>query len=998
MATQLGTPQLKDECITEAKLNNNALRPVDGGVLSNFELTFGPEYRRKYSLPVTTNITLSLAASGNLADSWIIITATGDGVHDLDFPVDWRITSGVFNPDVVQRIELYYDGTYVFVNIISLEDIVAATLTSAEVLGSQPAQLNLVFNSLVIIITTPGWTLTSDGGTVNPVSVAGSGTANPSFTLDRDIEPGETVTVSYNPLVGNTTSSTGTELASISNFPVTTEAEVPPDEDFTITVGPSGQDFTTITAANNAAVSGDIIGIKAGTYRESIVAKSGVQYRNFTGETVIISGLNDIGTTGWTVHSGNIYKKTITLPNAGAFTQTITSNTSIVANQIFKDGDMQIQARYPKAANKDDLFDIYKLRHCSSGSNLANATFGQGFQPTSITDTVLGTIGNVAGATLFMNGWFISGTRTVATHVGNVITFPAYFNNDAINVNFRKWWMVTNKLSLLTQAKEWHYEGGILYFWQTGGGSPSGTLEYKARNWGFDLSNKTGVIIKGLHFIGCECRGDINTTNCTIDGIRASYTNHVVIIESNFERLNMEQTGFRMIGSNNTVTNSEFNWGASQCIMLGNGGKAINNQITNYGYEGNYGCGVGLWGNTSNQLITRNTMDSMGRSCIDWSMTWGGSNLNVEISYNDLKGFTKINCDGGAIYTARYTTTTGLNIHHNWIHDSGAKPDPQGLRMEGIMAAVYMDQGTGPLLFHHNVLWNNWTNMPQVGPGGPLPGSSQGQDAADFYILARLGSHTNTPASLLYNNIFESQVGGAKYTYVNYFTVPQDIQKNNIYNGGIVVSWGSNHTTGQVNGGVTTVSNSILLNQTPVYLGTGTGGLFYRPASGSALQVNAGTPIAGITDGYLGANPDAGAYEWGDPDPWVPGYGAVVGGSETFVDGTPGNVTYSGDWSLPNATQSGWFGNTISFSNVPGSTASFTRSGTRIKVYAERMASHGTGTITLDGGAPVAVSFNTAPLGLQVLIWDSGTISAGSHTVVLTCTSGFVLFDYYTFV
>lgn len=1006
MPTRITTDQIKDSAITEPKLAENALRPIDSGALSGTVLTFDKP-QKKYSLTVSSNTLLTLASSGNIADSKIFITATGNGVNDLDFESDWRVT-GEFDPNLIQKIELEYTGTHVFVTIKPIADVVVTTLTSAEVVGTTPGQVNLIFSS-VVIITSPGWTLDSDGGAVNVSGVTASGTTTPTLTLDRDIEPGEVVTLSYNPTVGETTSTTGTELAAIGNFAVTVPPEVPEepeDPNFTITVGPSGQDFTTITAANAVAVAGDIIGIKGGTYRESIVAKSGVTYQNFSGETAIVSGLELAGDTGWTVHSGNIYKKTITLPNNGVFGLSITSNISIVANQVFKDGEMQIQARYPKISSKEEMFDIYKFRHASNGTNLANATFGQGFQPGEINDTALSSLGNLSGGTVFINGWFISGTRTISTHPSpGRITFPAYANNEPINVNYRKWWMATNKLQLLTDEKEWHYESGILYFRQTGGGSPTG-LEFKARNWGFDLSNKTDVVIRGLHFKGCEVRGDTNTHRCTLDGIRATYTNHVFRVEGNNERHNMEQTGFRLIGNDNTVTNSEFNFGASNCVWLGERGRAINNKMENYGYEGNYGAGVSLWGNTHNQLITRNTIDGMGRSCIDFSMTWSGSHLNVEISYNDLKGFTKINCDGGAIYTARFSTTTGLVIHHNWIHDSGAKADPQGLRMEGIMAALYMDQGTGPLLCHHNVFWNNWNVMPTVGPGGSLPGSGQGQDTADFYILARYGTHTNTPASLIYNNTFQSPVGGgAKFSYVTYLTAPHDIQKNNIYEGGIICNWGGNATTGAQpvppNGnGTTLVSSSILSNQTPVYLNTGEGGLIYRPASGTALQVNAGVTIAGITDGHQGSNPDCGAYEWGDPNPWTAGYNAVVGGSETFVDATAANITYSTspNWLLPQNTEPGWFGNTISYSNVAGSTATFTRSATRIKIYAERLATHGTGTVTLDGGSPVAVTFNTAPFGLQVLIWDSGVISAGSHTVVLTCTSGFVLFDYYTFV
>lgn len=984
------TDKIADQAVTVSKLDPNALLPVSGGTLPiDGVLTFD-EFHKQYTTTVTANLPLTLASSGHTAGYSIIINATGDGTHVLTFDPAWRIT-GTYNANAVQEITLkYHTGGYVTGTIEIIADIVVPTLSTAEVPQVTPTSLNLTFSAAVSITDQSGWTLEGES-TVQISSVSGSGTTAPTFTLNRAIDPGEDLTISYDPVVGNTTSLTGNELAQISAFTVETgEPPVVPDQTCDFTCDTEAE----ITTAAATATTGQKVCISNGTYRITITpTNNGVIFENTAGHTPIISGLNTISDGAWSVHSGSIYKATVSLPVTG-FDGTLSSNTDIQANQIFDGGEMQIQAQYPNAANKEALFLMSNMRHQSLGTNLVTGNQGTGFQPTSVTDVAastssLGTL--TGGGVIFINGWYLSGTRTITAHSGNVITWsPAYSSNTPINnVNFRKWWKVTNKLSLLDIAREWHYEGGILYLFAQGGGSPTG-IEYKARNWGFNLENKSGITIKGLTLIGCEVRGNTSTTNCTIDNIRASYTNHVFLVSGSPERTNMEQTGFRLIGSGNTIKNSEFNWGASNCIWLGTNGIAQNNLITNYGYEGNYGAGVSIWGGASGWLVERNTISGMGRSCVDFSMTWDGSNLNGTIRYNDLFDYCKINNDGGAIYTARRTNTTGLVVDHNWIHDAGWVTDPQGIRIEGGWDPMYMDQGTGPLTFHHNVLWNNAPSIDY-------------QDFSSFYIRARDLNRQDTPASLIYNNTFEDLAGNARHSYKRYITEPNDIQKNNIYNGGIVANWGGNQTTGAPPGGTTAVSNSILQNQTPVYLNTGTGGLIYRPASGSALQVNAGTSIPGITDNAVGA-PDAGAYEFGAVDAaWVPGYVAVTANDidATAANGVVFSVTgvagATATWELPSASEPGWFGSTISYSFNAGATAKFSFTGTKIRIYAERLATHGTGTITIDGGAPATLDFNDTPYGLQKLIYESGTLSAASHNVVITVSTGVALFDYYSF-
>jgi chitodextrinase len=590
--------------------------------------------------------------------------------------------------------------------------------------------------------------------------------------------------------------------------------------------GTSSQPFATIQKAANVAIAGDVIKIRSGTYRETIVPlNSGTTYQPDLGATVIISGLNEAGNTGWTVHTDNIYKKTITLPVNG-YNASITSNTTLLANQVFKDDAMMFEARWPKINGLDDLLDKTKLRPITS-----MVSFG----PTSLTDNGLPTFpGGLTGGKLIINGWFITHTRNINSHNGNTIAYAALDSPQ-----YRKFYYVTGKLGLLTQAKEWHYESGTLYFWQEGGGMPTG-VEYKARNWGFDLRDKSNITIAGLRFFGCE---PVTTTtasiNIIVDGIRAKHMNHSIcsLNDNDNANHNASQTGTKLIGPNSIIRNSELEYAGSQGIWIGENGRVENNLIHDISYEGNYASGITPWTMTGNQVMTRNTIYRCGRTCIDFGgPTESDRHLNMDVSYNHLYFYNMLNVDGGAIYSWWLCDLTGTRLHHNWIHDSKAdKSDPTGL--DGIQTGIYFDQASGPLTIDHNVLWNN--------------------SESDYYGEIENGER-NTGGHKIYNNTFAS--GTQQYSYVTYDTGAADVQRNNIYRKHIVIAWGA--APGDI-------TNSLLMNVDPMFIGTGGDGLNYRIQSGSPA-IDQGIVLPGITEGSIGT-PDIGAYEFGG-EAWVPGY------------------------------------------------------------------------------------------------------------------------------
>lgn len=97
---------------------------------------------------------------------------------------------------------------------------VAPALLSGTVSQGTATTLDMTFSGSTTI-TTDGWSIDTDGPNALSISsVSGSGTSTPSFTLSREILPGESITLSYDAETGSTKVGSA-DLESITNQAVT---------------------------------------------------------------------------------------------------------------------------------------------------------------------------------------------------------------------------------------------------------------------------------------------------------------------------------------------------------------------------------------------------------------------------------------------------------------------------------------------------------------------------------------------------------------------------------------------------------------------------------------------------------------------------------------------------------------------------------------------------------------------------------------------------------
>jgi hypothetical protein len=445
--------------------------------------------------------------------------------------------------------------------------------------------------------------------------------------------------------------------------------------------------------------------------------------------------------------------------------------------------------------------------------------------------------GGWTGGTIWINGVWMSLTRDITGHSGSTLTL---LDNYAF---MKEWYYLTGRLGALDAEREFFYDGSYLYLWQPGGGSPA-NVEVKKRNFAFDLRGKSNITIKNIKIFAASVMTNPYSENITLDGINAKYINHAVtltdgalwngnVIYSHTGQLtNREQsTGIRLMGANSIIKNSHVYFASCMGIVLGENCTAYNNFVHDINYEGNYGSAIAPYNGANGQKILNNTMYRVGRACIDML-----NSQNVEIGYNDMYDFGKINNDVGAIYSARGSVLTGTRIHHNWLHDAGNDID----RGWPVGAGIYLDQNSGPVTIDHNVFWNNRMNDLRV-------------------------EQTTAPFHMIYNNTLAStaetlDIPRMAYNSASFNTYPEhaptySLSQNNIYRHAV---W---HHTPQ---------NSELTRETdPLFVDPSAGGLGFRLQSGSPA-IDHGIVIEGITGDYQGSAPDAGAYEYGGEE-WVPG-------------------------------------------------------------------------------------------------------------------------------
>jgi hypothetical protein len=587
------------------------------------------------------------------------------------------------------------------------------------------------------------------------------------------------------------------------------------------------QPFLTISKAASVVNAGDVVNIRGGVYRETVTfSRSGTPAASI----VFQNYSNEIATVNGadviTNSLWNVYSNSI-------WRAAVSWTMGDGKDQVFLDAQSMNMARWPNSS-LDLSHPVVAVVDSVSIPDVSNAVV-------TLNDSALTQpAGFWLGARLNMGvgAIWVSKTYTVTnSNAGSLI----FYAGNAGNSNYRPAagnpFFLWGVLNALDTAGEWFLDtaAGELYLWTPTGDSPTNHLvEARRRTYAFDFNSRSNIVVRGLRIFAATVNMSSSSKNNTLDGIQARYVSQFTVITSPFNTGNTD-TGFLISGTSNNVLNSVIGWSAGNGIMLAaNGGIVSNCVIHDVDYAANDPGAIFPTGN--NQLIIRNTLYNSGRSVL-----LAGVSAS-HILYNHVFNAGLQMQDLGCLYTDGHDGA-GTEIAYNIFHSS------HPLYGGKIGAGLYLDNNSPNYNAHHNVCYDAARALMSN-----LPGTNQ----------------------LIYNNTLL----GDSYSVRGSGTPPNGSStqfKNNIFR----------NTTNTYFGTNAVFSNNLLSSTDPLFVDTNENNFQLKPASPA---IDAGAVLPPYTDGYLGAAPELGAFEYG-ATPWTAGAFLNVGG---FYDAEIGGATPGG--------------------------------------------------------------------------------------------------------
>ncbi len=410
-----------------------------------------------------------------------------------------------------------------------------------------------------------------------------------------------------------------------------------------------------------------------------------------TGDKPVIKGTSEV--TGWTKHSGNIYKAT--LPER--------------ANQLFVDGvKMSITKNVDAAINEKFLV----TRRISSTEFIC-------------TD-LIGTDWTGAYAIMQLAGWSYQSFKVVDcnTSTGQVTLAnpPAQW---VIQENSP--FLMVNSLFNLTGAGQWCIDeaSNTVYLWTPNGDLPTNhTVEASTIQDGIVINNVDNVTIKDLKIFGFDNEGiavnnsftyandGIAISNCEFEYNYASAIN-VAMYPGNllYTPTNIKITSNTIIGSSGRSIAAKVSGGIITGNTIDDTGLLQDIGLDGYvteAFNGNNGA-VAMLLSTSAVTISNNKITDFGYN----GLVTKGTNNNVR--NNVLKRGCLHLSDGGAIYS--YGVITGTTISGNIVSEIGGigTYETHGIYMDATTNGVTIEDNTVSTCDGFGIFLSNSINLTVTG-------------------------------------------------------------------------------------------------------------------------------------------------------------------------------------------------------------------------------------------------------------------------------------------
>ena len=572
--------------------------------------------------------------------------------------------------------------------------------------------------------------------------------------------------------------------------------------------------FLTIQKAADTMIAGDICYIRQGSYHETIIMEdndgsdgSPIIFSAYDGERVVLDGTMLLDVV-WEVYSGSIWKTTLDFPVWQLFAQRQEMVMARWPNANFTDGTVWDKENYWGHGTIDDDPNAYE------NGTLIDEPHG---------DIDLANSGlNITGAIAILNvGSFKTWTRRVLSHSGNTFTYDPVPGWKTKHHDY----FLEGKLAFLDTEGEWFLDTltNELYFLPPDNGDPNDlSIRGKVQSYAFEISNSDHVQIKNIEFFGTT----FNFSNCDY----AVIENCNLWFPSCYKRMlgvvdNYPDMSLFSSSSNCLVYKCAFRYTDGSVLEMYSGNNTIEDC---YFYHIDYtstdlnGLMTTIQMGGSGNIFRRNTLHKLGASA---TLNPGDEAL---IELNDMYDSGYVQSDG-AMVQCMVGQQPGVEIRYNWIHDTikyGARFDGNGDGNNGLM--------------HHNVIWNVQGGIMIKGYEHMLYNNTafDNGDKNDIIIMIEQGGNEGTISR---NNAANKIAGHRTGNYEDY-PVPGIYDHN----------WNGYEMNTDIKEMLVDPENRD-----------------FRPIAGSAL-IDSGVDVQAVTDGYIGAAPDIGAYEYGG-DYWIPG-------------------------------------------------------------------------------------------------------------------------------
>ncbi|WP_298503113.1 T9SS type A sorting domain-containing protein [uncultured Maribacter sp.] len=575
--------------------------------------------------------------------------------------------------------------------------------------------------------------------------------------------------------------------------------------------------YLTISKAASEAVAGDNVFIREGTYEETLLpANSGengnpITFQAYQNEKVIITAMQILN--DWIEEGGGIYKTTV--------------DWDLKQRNFVMNGTEALDlARWPN--NTDgDRFTLNSLRNDGGSQDevSTNAYLTDSDIPNWdwAKDGSLVFYGDRPGS-----GW-TTWRAWIKSSANGRINFDAVKNQSWIISahppgDLGDYYLEGIKEALDYQ-NEWYFDTATkeLFIQLPNGVAPhNNEVKMARRERTIDLSNKNYIYIKNLAVFGGTI--EISGTGNNLNGISSFYGSMTRGINPNFNSgVNAINVAWNSVDT--SIEQCEVGFGDGTGIWDSGLGTTIKNcYVHNFDFLGSYDAPLMVRGR-DNAKVLNNTVTRGGRDALQ--IISQGS----EVAWNDFSHSNLIADDCALLYTIG--ENLNMDIHHNWFHDAQSRGNLKKA------AGIYLDNSAGDVRVSRNVVWNvEWTAIQINWNGKNLDIFNNTLVKAEGGTMGAWHKEgTEFTNVKVWNNVtdkFAVNSQGNQETEATW--EPQSDKQNNLVSNLLFSDFENNDFTLKEN----------------------------------SEAIDFGKEIPGYTDNFIGANPDAGAYEFGEPA-WKPG-------------------------------------------------------------------------------------------------------------------------------